>query len=160
MSIVLGNLKNNQYVKFRAKVIPSGNATAVEVPTDVINALDSGHRPLIAVTVKGHTWRTRVALMRGKYLVGLSAATRAASDIGKGDIVDVELKLDTAPRTVPEPGDLAKALNAHAEVRTRFNRLPYGLRRKEVASVEDAKSPETRQRRIIKLVERMRSARV
>jgi antitoxin component of MazEF toxin-antitoxin module len=53
-------------MKFRAKVIPSGNATAVEIPTDVVKALGSGPRPLIAVTVNGHTWRSRIALMRGK----------------------------------------------------------------------------------------------
>jgi len=38
-------------MKFRAKVIPSGNAAGVEIPTDVMKALGSGPRPLIAVTV-------------------------------------------------------------------------------------------------------------
>jgi hypothetical protein len=146
-------------VKFRAKVIPSGNATAVEIPIDVVKALDSGPRPLIAVTVNGHTWRSRVALMRGKCLVGISAANRAGSGIAEGNVVDVEVKLDTAPRVVPEPPDLAKALNAAPEARAGFDSLPYGLKRKEVASIEEAKSSEVRQRRIAKLVTRMRSDR-
>jgi hypothetical protein len=48
-------------MKFRANVIPSGNATAVDVPRKVVEGLDSGPRPLIAVTINGHTWFTPVA---------------------------------------------------------------------------------------------------
>ena len=146
-------------MKFRAKVIPSGNATGVEIPRDVMKTLGSGSRPLIAVTVNGHTWRSRVALMRGQCLVGISAANRAASGIAEGDVVGVDLKLDTEPRVVPEPPELAKALNDDPEARAAFGRLPYGLKRKYVATIEDAKSSEVRQRRIAKLVARMRSDR-
>jgi hypothetical protein len=53
-------------MKFRAQVIPSGNANAVEIPTEVVQALGSGPRPLIALTINGHAWRTRVASMRGQ----------------------------------------------------------------------------------------------
>jgi hypothetical protein len=144
-------------MKFRAKVIPSGNATGVEIPTDVMKAIGSGSRPLIAVTINGHTWRSRVASMRGKHLVGTGAANRAASGIAEGDVVEVELELDTEPRVVPEPPDLAKALNDDPEARAAFDRLPYGLKRKHVAAIEEAKTSEVRQRRIAKLVATMRS---
>jgi|ERR1022692_2510682 uncharacterized protein YdeI (YjbR/CyaY-like superfamily) len=146
-------------MKFRAKVVPSGNATAVEVPKKLVEALDSGPRPLIAVTINGHTWRSRIVLMRGQCLIGISAANRAASGIGEGDVVEVNLKLDTEPRVVPEPRDLANALSNDPDVRAAFDRLPFGLKRKEVASVEEAKTPETRQRRISKLITRMRAER-
>src|ERR1035438_8023057 len=144
-------------MKFRAKVIPSGNAAGVEIPRDVMKTLGPGSRPLIAVTINGHTWRSRVALMRGQCLVGISAANRAASGIAEGDVVEVDLKLDTEPRVVPEPPDLAKALNDDPEARGAFELLPYGLRRKHVAAIEEAKTPEVRQRRIAKLVATMRS---
>jgi bifunctional DNA-binding transcriptional regulator/antitoxin component of YhaV-PrlF toxin-antitoxin module len=144
-------------MKFRAKVIPSGNATGVEIPTDVMKALGSVPRPLVAVTIKGHIWRSRVALMRGQCLIGINAANRAASGIAEGDVVEVDLKLDTEPRVVPEPTDLVKALNEAPEVRAAFDRLPYGLKRKHVATIEEAKTSEVRQRRIAKLVTTMRS---
>jgi hypothetical protein len=146
-------------MKLRARVIPSGNATAVEIPTDVMKALGSGPRPLIVVTINGHTWRSRVALMRGQRLVGISAANRAASGIAEGDIVGVDVKLDTEPRVVPEPPDLAKALNDDPKARAAFDRLPYGLKRKHVAAIEEAKASEVRQRRITKLVTTVRSDR-
>ncbi len=143
-------------MKFKAKVIPSGNATAVEVPEKIAEGLGGGARPPIVVTINGHTWRSRIALMRGQRLVGISAANRAASGIAEGDLVAVDLELDAESRVVAEPPDLAKALKAAPKARAAFDRLPFGLRRKHVASIEEAKSAETRERRIAKLVETMR----
>jgi len=111
---------------------------------------------LIAVTVNGHTWRSRVALMRGQCPVGISAANRAASGIGEGDIVEVSLQVDNEPRVVRAPPDLAMALKNDSQARAAFDRLPYGLKRKHVAAIEEAKASEVRQRRIAKLVTMMR----
>jgi len=144
-------------MKFRAEVVPSGNATAVEIPADVVKALGSGPRPLIAVTINGHAWRSRVASMRGKHLVMISAANRAASGIAEGDVVEVHLELDTEPRVVPEPPDLAKELHDDPQARAAFDRLPYGLKRRHVAAIEEARTSEVRQRRLTKLVATMRS---
>src|SRR5262245_30124126 len=142
-------------MKFKARVIPSGNATGVEIPKGVVEALHSGARPPITVTINGHTWRSRVALMRGQRLVGISGANRVASEIAEGDIVVVDLELDTAPRVVAQPPDLAKALQKTAGAKAAFERLPFGLKRKHVATIDEAKTPETRQRRIAKLVASM-----
>ncbi len=144
--------------KFSAKVIPSGNATAVEVPASVLAALDAGARPPVTITINGHKWRSRIAAMRGMSLLGISAANRAASGIAEGEIVQVLLELDAEPRTVPEPEDLAAALTASTRARAAFDRLPFGLKRKHVAAIEEAKSSETRQRRIAKLVAELQSA--
>lgn len=143
-------------MKFHAKVIPSGNATGVEIPPEVMQALGPDRRPLIAVTINGHTWRSRVALLRGQCLVGISAAQRAASGIAEGDSVEVDITHDAEPRIVPEPPDLAQALDDDPAARAAFDRLPYGLRRKHVTAIEAAKSPEVRQRRIAKLVATLR----
>jgi len=143
-------------MKFRAKVIPSGNATAVEVPADVVKSLASGARPLVVVTINGHRWHTRIAQMRGRHLVGVSAAHRAASAVAEGDRVEIELELDAEPRVVPEPPDLAQALNLEPRSRAAFDRLAFGLKRKHVAAIEDAKSSEVRQRRIARLVATLR----
>lgn len=142
---------------YAATVVPSGNATAVEVPAEVMAALGPRARPPVAITINGHSWRSRIALMRGRRLIGISAANRAAAGIAEGDLVEVRLKLDDAPREVAEPPDLAAALNADADARAAFDRLPFGLKRKHVAGVDQAKTPEVRQRRIGKLVAMMRS---
>src|SRR5580658_2499793 len=109
-------------------------------------------RPPVAITINGHAWRSRVALMRGQCLIGISAANRAAARIAEGDTVDVDVQLDREPREVSLPSDLVEALNGAPNARTAFDRLPFGLKRKHAADIETAKSAEVRQRRIGKFV--------
>jgi hypothetical protein len=140
-------------VRFQAKVIPSGNATAVEVPDAVMRALGPQGRPPVAITINGHGWRSRVAAMRGLRLIGISAAHRAAAGIAEGDVVEIEVVLDDQPREVELPDDLAGALGASAGARDAFDRLPFGLRQKHVRAIEEARSAAVRARRIEKLAE-------
>jgi len=137
-------------MRFRAVVSPSGNATGVEVPAEVAGAMGPEARPPVSVTINGYTWRSRIARMRGQILIGISAAQRAGAGIAEGDEIEVELSRDDAPREVELPDDLAEALDDAA--RAAFDKLPFGLKRKHVADIEAAKSAETRQRRIAKLV--------
>ena len=139
-------------MRLQSKLIPSGNATAVEIPKTSVESLGCGARPLIIVSINGHSWRTRVALMRGLALVGISARHRAAAGIQEGDLVEFTVTLDEKPREVDEPDDLRSALDAQAEARTAFDTLPFGLRQKHVRHLEDAKSMDTRKRRLAKLV--------
>jgi uncharacterized protein YdeI (YjbR/CyaY-like superfamily) len=140
-------------MKFKAVVIPSGNATGVEVPDKTMQALGPEARPPVVITINGHTWRSRVAAMRGQKLIGISAANRAAAGISEGQTIEVELVLDTAPREVEEPADLTAALRASKPARAAFDRLAFGLRQKHVRTIEGAKSADVRARRIAKLVE-------
>ena len=140
-------------MQFRAVVIPSGNATAVEVPDDVMQSLGPEARPPVAITINGHTWRSRVAIMNGQRLVGISAAHRTAAGIDEGQAIDIDITLDTAPREVEEPDDLKSALDTNPAARAAFDKLPFGLKAKQVREIEAAKTPEVRARRIGKLVE-------
>ena len=143
-------------MRFPATVEPAGNATGIEVPAEIVTALGGGKRPTVAITINGHTWRSRVASMGGRFIVGISAANRAACGIAEGDKVEAELQLDTAPRVVAEPPDLAEALDGDPQARAAFDRLAYGLKRKNVRAIQDAKTPQTRQRRIAKLITTIR----
>ena len=143
-------------MQFRAVVIPSGNATAVELPDEVMQTLGSEARPPVAIVINGHSWRSRVAVMNGRRLVGISAAHRGAAGIELGQTIAIDITLDTAPRDVEEPDDLKVALDASATVRAAFDKLPFGLRTKHVRDIEAAKTPEVRARRIAKLVETLR----
>lgn len=141
---------------FQAKVVPSGNATGVEVPDAVLKKLGPGGRPPVTVTINGFSWRTRVAAMRGQRLIGISAAHRAAARISEGDIVEIEVELDEEPREVAEPAELAEALNNSPQARMAFDRLPFGLRQKHVNAIHEAKTSEVRERRIRKLVDNLK----
>jgi uncharacterized protein YdeI (YjbR/CyaY-like superfamily) len=96
-----------------------------------------------------------VATIDGRPMIGVSAENRAAAGVSGGEEMAVELALDTAPRTVEVPGDFASALAAEPRAKAFFDGLNYSERRWFVLGIADAKTPETRQRRIEKFVARL-----
>jgi hypothetical protein len=130
------------------------------VPDDVVDALGSGKRPPVRVTVGGHTYRSTVAVMGGTYMVSLSTENRMAAGVREGDEVDVEIELDDQPREVVVPDDFAEALAGEPEAAATFGRLSYSNRSWHVLSIDGAKTPETRARRIAKSIEALREGRV
>lgn len=134
-----------------------GNNTGVAVPEEVVTSLGAGKRPAVTVTVNGYTYRSTVAPMGGQYLISFSSDRRKATGIAGGDAIVVDLELDTAPRTVDVPADLGAALG-DAGVRAAFDALAPSHRKAHVTSVEDAKTPATRERRIAAAVAKIRGA--
>lgn len=127
-------------------------ATGIQVPDDVVASLGSGKRPAVRVTIKGYTYRSTVASMGGKFMLPVSAEVRENAGVAAGDEVEVELELDTEPREVTLPPDFTDALERDAEARGFFEGLSYSNKRRLVLSIEEAKTEETRQRRIAKVV--------
>jgi hypothetical protein len=143
--------------RFRATIELHGrSATGIEVPSAVVDGLGAGRRPPVRVTIGSHSYRTTVASRGGRFLVPLSAEQRAGAGVAAGHEVDVEVELDTEPREVVVPADLAAALDAEPAARGRFDALPYSHRKEHVRAVEEAKAPETRQRRIARAVAMLR----
>lgn len=147
-------------MRFRTTIEQAGKtATGIRVPDGVIEALGSGKRPAVRVTINGFTYRSTVAVMGGVYMVGVSAENRAGTGVAGGDEVDVDIELDTAPREVTVPADFAAALDAEADARRMFDGLSYSNKGWHVLQVEGAKTGETRHRRITKSVEMLRQGR-
>ena len=128
------------------------NATGIPVPAEVIAALGQGKRPKVIVTVGGHSYRSTVAAYGDVYMLPLSQEHRAAAGVEGGQTVEITLELDTQPRTVDVPDDLAAALAGRPGRRAAFDALSYTARKEHVRQVETAKAAETRQRRIDKIV--------
>ena len=147
-------------MRFRTTIELGGKtATGFEVPTGVVEALGSGKRPPVRVTLGGHTYRSTVAVMGGRFMLPLSAENRTAAGLAAGDEVEVEVELDTEPREVTIPADLTAALDGDAGAREAFERLSYSHRRRHVMAIEEAKTAETRQRRVAKALETLRDGR-
>jgi Bacteriocin-protection, YdeI or OmpD-Associated/Domain of unknown function (DUF1905) len=147
-------------MRFRATLETEGKtATGINVPAEVVEALGGGKRPRVTVTINGHTYRSSVAVLGGRYMLGVSAENRAAAGVEGGQDVDVELELDTAPREVTVPPDFAAALAAEPAAQATFAGLPYSNKSWHVLQIEGAKTDETRQRRIAKSVEALREGR-
>ncbi len=140
-------------MKFRALIELGGKtATGFEVPSNVVEELGRGKRPPVTVGIGSHTYRSTVAVMDGRFMLPLSAENREAAGVAAGDEVEVELALDTAPREVEVPPDLAAALDADPAARRTFDALSNSNKGYHVLQVTGAKTDDTRRRRIARSV--------
>jgi hypothetical protein len=140
-------------MKFTAIVQLAGKTTTgVAVPSDVVDALGAGRRPKVRVTIGDHTYRNSVAPMNGTYMLGLNADVRQQTGVAAGDTIEIDLQVDTEPREVTIPADLAAAFDREPVARRCFDQLSYSNRRWHVLSIEGAKTDTTRQRRIDKSI--------
>jgi hypothetical protein len=139
-------------MKFTTTIQGSGNKAGIEVPEDVVNALGAGRRPPVVVTINGKSYRSSIAVMGGQNMVGVSAVNRELTGASAGDTVEVDLQLDTQQRTIDAPEDLAAALEAEPEAKAFYATLNYSTQRRYVEPIAEAKTAETRSRRVAKVV--------
>ncbi|MGK2963996.1 MAG: YdeI/OmpD-associated family protein, partial [Tepidiformaceae bacterium] len=136
-------------MQFRATLHLSGKtSTGIQVPPEFVTALRSGKRPAVTVTIGHHTYRTTIAPMGGDFWIPVSAEQRQAAAITAGDELDIHIELDTAPREVIVPPDLAAALAADPPASAAFEALSYSNKRRIVLALGGAKTAETRVRRL------------
>jgi hypothetical protein len=144
-------------MRFRTTVELGGKtATGLQVPDEVVTSLGTSKRPPVRVSIGGHTYRTTVARMGGRFLVPLSAENRMAAGVAAGDEVEVDIELDDAPREVPVPDDLRAALESEPEATAFFDSLAHTHRKEWVRWVEEAKREQTRRTRVEKTVAALR----
>ena len=147
-------------MKFTAELESTGKTTAgFEVPAEIVEKLGGGGHPKVSVTVNGYTFRTSIARMGGRYLLGVSVDRRTAAGVSAGDLLEVDVELDTAPREVDVPEELAAALAADAAASEFWQTLSYSKQQWHVAQVTSAKTEETRDRRIEKSIGMLRDGR-
>jgi hypothetical protein len=136
--------------RFRAELKLEGKTgTYVEVPLDV-PAVFGRARPPVRGTINGAPLRSTIAKYRDDYLLVIHRKMREAAGVAAGETVELDLELDTKPRTVTVPRDLAAALDKRT--RAVFDGMSYTHRREYVEWIVEAKREETRRRRIAKAV--------
>lgn len=131
------------------------NATGISVPDQVIASLGTQKRPKVTITFNGYTYRSTVAVFGDVFMLPVNQVHREAAGVEAGDQVEVTLELDLEPRTVEVPEDLRAALSEKARAVEAFEALAFSKRKEHVRQVEDAKTQETRERRISKIVAEM-----
>jgi hypothetical protein len=129
-------------------------AAMFRVPFDLGEAFGRA-RPPVKVTIRSHTWRTTPGVYDGVGYIVVNRAVKAATGVDAGDRVRVRMELDTEPRKVDVPADLAAALAVAPKAQAAFDKLSFTHQREYVEWVEEAKRPETRERRIAATVERL-----
>jgi uncharacterized protein YdeI (YjbR/CyaY-like superfamily) len=144
-------------VLFRALVQKQqGTSAFVDVPAEVLARISDRRRVPVVVTVNDHTFRTTIAPMGGMLCLGFNAANASAAQVTPGAEIDIEMDLDTAPREVDVPAELAAALAADPQAKATFDAMSYSHRREWADHVREAKQPATRVRRAAKAVATLR----
>jgi hypothetical protein len=147
-------------MKFTAELFSTGKNTAgFVVPEGVVESLGGGGHPKVSVTVNGYTFRTSIARMGGRYLLGFSGERRTEAGVTPGAVFEVDVELDTAERVLDVPEEFAAALAADAKAQEFWGTLSYSKQQWHVLQVTSAKTDATRDRRIEKSIEMLREGR-
>jgi len=146
-------------VQFKAvlKPDPTGTGTYIAVPTEVIDSLHLKGRPKSQAVIAGHPYRgSLMPIGDGSYALGVLKAIQQAEGLKHGDAITVELEVDMAPRTVEPPADLAKALARDKRAAAAWESLSFTDKKEIARSLEEAKKPETRERRLVAALTQLR----
>ncbi|MDQ6815494.1 MAG: YdeI/OmpD-associated family protein [Bacteroidota bacterium] len=140
-------------IKFRTTILQAKKtATGIKVPDELVEKLGAGKKPPVKVTINGYTYRSSIASMGGVFMVGVSAIVREKSGVKGGDEVEIEIELDTEQREVTLLPEFATALNENAKAKTFFESLSYSSKQRYALPIGEAKTEETKQRRIEKAI--------
>jgi len=147
-------------MRFRATIESEGKTAAgIQVPAEVVAALGSSRRPPVRAKINGYTYRSSVASLGGRFMLGISAEFRAGAGVAAGDEVEIEIELDTAPRVVSVPAEFAETLARDPAAGRAFEVLSYSKKRLLVDPIANAKTAETRDRNLAKAISSLREGR-
>ncbi len=144
-------------MKFKTKIAQIGNNTGIEINESLLEKLGGGKKPLVVVTLNGYSYRSAVGKMGDKFMISLSAENRKKAGVNGGEAVEITLELDTLPRTVEIPTDLQEALNKNKTAKVNFKNLSPSKQKAIVISINEAKTEETKSKRINKALEQLLS---
>jgi hypothetical protein len=128
------------------------------VPKHVAAEMGLKGMPKVQAVIAGQPYRGSLMPMGdGTYCLGVLKSIQDAAGVEQGDTVTVQLELDTAPRIVEMPADLAKAIGRDKQALTAWEKLSFTSKKEMARGLEEAKKPETRQRRLQAALETLRA---
>jgi hypothetical protein len=144
-------------VKYKTTIAQTGNNTGIHVPDATLDKLGGGKKPLVKVTLNGYTYRSAVGKMGDRFMISLSAENRKNAEVKGGDTLEVTVALDTEPRTVELPAELQAAFSKNKTAKAAFEKLAPSKKKAIALSVSDAKTEETKTKRIEKAISSLTS---
>jgi len=147
-------------VRFKAVLQPdpTGTGTFVLIPREVTRKLGLKGRPKIHAVIAGHPYRGSLMPTADGFCLGVLKAIQQSAGLGRGDTITVELDVDTAPRVIEPPADLAREIARDKKAAVSWEKLSYTNKREIAMSLEESKKPETRERRLAAGLARLRGS--
>jgi hypothetical protein len=129
----------------------------IDVPFDVRELFGNSSRVQVNASVDGFYYRTSlIPGATGHYMV-ISQEMRNATGKVLGDTLTIMLDIEDKPHEIAVPADIQQALKKNLIACERFITLNYARRKRYTQWIIDSKKPETRVKRIARLVEEMAS---
>ncbi|PJJ64441.1 YdeI/OmpD-associated family protein [Chryseobacterium geocarposphaerae] len=147
----------NQSVQFNAIIQQNGemNAAFVEFPFSTIELFDKkGQVKIKALFDDKVEYRGSLVKMKSDcHILGLTQEIRKQLNKTFGDNVSVSLIEDKEERTVEIADDISSIFNENEEAKILFDKMSYTHRKEYIRWIEEAKKPETRENRKIKMIQ-------
>ena len=147
-------------VKFSAVLAPDPDGrggTFIPVPREVNEQLGLKGRPKIQAVIAGQPYRgSLMPAGDGTFVLGVLKSIQETGGLKHGDTIEVLIELDTEPRTVEPPADLANALARDKRAAATWEKLSVTNKKEMARSLEEAKKPETRKKRLAAAVAKLR----
>lgn len=144
-------------IEFEAPILQHQNINAayVEFPFSTEELYGKkGQVKIKAVFDKKIEYRGSIANRgHGCHVLGLTQDVRKSLGKMFGDTVFVELWEDKKERTVELPEDVVEIFNQNKKAKELFNKMSYTHRKEYIRWITDAKKPETRENRKVKMTE-------
>jgi hypothetical protein len=141
---------------FTTTIVKIGILRSVIVPPKIVAALGSeAHIPVIARYAGTPTQSTLNPAGGTKRRLVLQMDVLRPAKLDAGDKLTIDLKRDTGPRSPEPPADLVRALQFRPAAAAAFERASPSTKRVVMELLEQSRTPETRARRLEKLIERL-----
>jgi len=146
-------------LKFKVKLfgVPGMETAALKPPFDVVAVFQRKGRVPVKGTINGFPFRSSLMNMGDGHMMVVNAELRAGAKCKAGDTVSVVMELDTEKRTVELPAYLKKLINADPAAKEAWAKLAFTHQKEHVRAIEDAKRPETREKRIAAMLDMLRN---
>jgi len=143
-------------MKIKLLVEPAGKTTARTVLTqgqvDSIRGTPGRGRVNIILRYKEHEFRTSVSIYGGEWMFVVNKTMREAGLV-PGMTYGVEVVRDDEPKVAEPAKDVIAALRGNPGAKKSWGVLSTSCKREHLKHIEGAKRPETRQRRISRMID-------
>jgi hypothetical protein len=147
--------------KFKVKLLGQAGSevAALKPPFDVVAVFQRKGRVPVRGTINGFPFRSSLMNMGDGHMMVVNAELRAGAKCRAGDTVAVVMELDEEKRTVEVPAYLEKIIDRDPRARESWPKLSFTHQKEYVKAIEDAKKPETRDKRIAAMMDALRKGR-
>ena len=143
-------------MRFLVQLTAHGVGAFVQVPRDVSTKMGLKGRPKVRAVIAGAPYRGSLMPMGdGTFGLGVLKSIQKQRHIDVGDTITVELEPDSEERTVVAPDDLAAVLHHNSAAAAAWEKLSSTNKKELARSLEEAKKPETRLRRLASALDKL-----